>query len=60
MHTKKRLSDGCLVSLVNFNLLPDSELKKFEDIREIELPKAIQERIEPKPILTPKRGRRKS
>jgi hypothetical protein len=60
MQTKKRLSDGCLVSLVNFNLLPDSELKKFEDIREIELPKAIQERIELKPILTPKRGRRKS
>ena len=60
MQTKKRLSDGCLVSLVNFNLLPDSELKKFEDIREIELPKAIQDRLEDKPILTPKRGRRKS
>ena len=59
MQTKKRLSDGCLVSLINFNLLPDSELKKFEDIKEIELPKAIQDRLDDKPILTPKRGRKR-
>lgn len=59
MQTKKRLSDGCLVSLSNWDVLPDSQVKMFEDVMEIELPKAIQERIETKQILTPKRGRRK-
>ena len=59
MQTKKRVSDGCLVTISNFNLLPVSQIKKFEEVIEIELPNAIQERIEVKPILTPKRSRRK-
>lgn len=59
MVVKKRLSDGILVSINNWNLLPDNELKKFEDVQSVELPKAIQERINPT-IIKPKRGRRKS
>lgn len=45
---KKRLSDGILVSLADWNLLPDSQLKNFEDVQDIELPNVIKARVEAK------------
>lgn len=51
---KKRILDGVMIELSNWNLLPDIEKKKFEDVQPIELPKAIQDRhVEPT-----KRGRK--
>lgn len=54
---KKRTKDGALIDMAMWNVLPLSELKKFEDISEVVYPDVIKSRIEDKetPI---KRGRK--
>lgn len=54
---KKRTKDGALIDMAKWDVLPFSELKKFEDVSEVIYPDVIKSRIEGKetPI---KRGRK--
>lgn len=54
---KKRTKDGALIDMAKWDVLPLSELKKFEDIEDVVYPDVIKSRIEAKetPI---KRGRK--
>ena len=54
---KKRTKDGVLIDMQRWDLLPLSELKKFEDVAEVIIPDVIKTRMEVReqPI---KRGRK--
>ena len=47
MINKKRLKDGKIVSLSNWDVLPNNTLKGFEDIMSAEIPQALKDRLEP-------------
>lgn len=47
MINKKRLKDGKIVSLSNWDILPNNTLKGFEDVMSPEIPQALKDRLEP-------------
>jgi hypothetical protein len=50
MIQKKRIKDGLIIVMSNWDLLPISQQKKFNELDIIEIPNSIQSRLEPKPI----------